>query len=334
MTTATIAVVIALLGATPVSPDKPPPAPVNEALVLVKGGTFEMGDVLEEGVRFATPVHEVTMADFYLGRHEVTVERFATFVKQTGHITTAERESAEATDKDDGYGGRLSSRGCWVLDADTGQAWGSEATWKDPQYPQSAKDPVTCVSWQDAAAYCNWLSTGEALAVAYDIVTCDLLDAEGRPTTDVTKVKGYRLPTEAEWEYAAREGGKKLRFGNGRDVARPDEMNFNAAMGEFDYAVKGTCRKCTTPVGSFKPNGLGLYDMSGNLWEWCSDLVGQYSEAPVTNPYQTKGLMGPRRAARGGPWVGGADLARVSARMGWVANDRCNNIGFRVARSK
>jgi formylglycine-generating enzyme required for sulfatase activity len=87
-------------------------------------------------------------------------------------------------------------------------------------------------------------------------------------------------------------------------------------------------------VGSFKPNALGLHDMSGNVWEWCSDLLGPYPEEAVTNPYQTEGLMGARRAARGGPWVGGADIARVSARIGWIADDRCNNIGFRLARTK
>ncbi|UCD74824.1 MAG: formylglycine-generating enzyme family protein [Phycisphaerales bacterium] len=333
MTTTTAAAAIALLGAIPVQAAESVPSPANDGMVLVEGGTFQMGDLFDEGVQFATPVHEVTLTDFYLARYEVTVEQFAAFVERTGHITAAEREAAE-TDKNDGYGGLLATCGCWVLDAEAGGSWVAEATWRNPQFPQTTKDPVTCVSWRDAAAYCNWLSTTVGLAVAYDLNSCDLLDADGKPTTDVSKVKGYRLPTEAEWEYAARERGKKVRFGNGRDLARPDEMNFNAAAGEFDYALKGTCRKGTVPVGSFKPSGLGLYDMSGNVWEWCSDFMGQYPEEPVTNPYQTEGLVGPRRAARGGPWVGGADLARVSARLGWVADDRCNNIGFRVARSK
>ena len=87
-------------------------------------------------------------------------------------------------------------------------------------------------------------------------------------------------------------------------------------------------------MGSFKPNSLGLHDMSGNVWEWCSDFVGRYPSEPQTNPYQTEGVMGPRRAARGGPWVGDASGARVSVRLGWTAKDRCNNIGFRLARTK
>ena len=74
--------------------------------------------------------------------------------------------------------------------------------------------------------------------------------------------------------------------------------------------------------------------MSGNLWEWCSDFLGQYTSDSQADPYQQKGMMGPRRAARDGPWAGDASYARACARMGWVADDRCNNIGFRIARSK
>jgi sulfatase modifying factor 1 len=321
-------------GAAPALATEPAPDSAMKDMVLIRGGTFRMGDVLEEGVRFATPVHDVTLADFHLACHEVTVEQFRTFVNEAEYITSAEKESPEKADEDDGYGGRLATRGSWVLDPEAGPSWGPDATWRNPQYEQGPKHPATCISWRDAAAYCNWLSGKAGLAVAYDLKTCDLLDADGEPTMDVTKVEGYRLPTEAEWEFAARERGRKVRFGNGKDVARPAEMNFNAAMGEFDFAEKGQCRNATLPVGSFKPNALGLHDMSGNVWEWCSDLLGPYSEEAVTNPYQTEGLMGARRAARGGPWVGGADIARVSARIGWIADDRCNNIGFRLARTK
>jgi formylglycine-generating enzyme required for sulfatase activity len=142
------------------------------------------------------------------------------------------------------------------------------------------------------------------------------------------------LPTEAEWEYAARERGRKVRFGNGQDIARASEMNIDATSGKFAYAEQGESRGKAIPVGSFPPNSLGLHDMSGNAWEWCSDFMGRYPKEPQTNPYQQEGVQGPRRAARGGPWVGDASFARVATRLGWVSDDRCNNIGFRVARSK
>ena len=305
-------------------------------MVLIEGGMFEMGDVFDEGVRFATPVHEVTVSSFYLNKYEVTVEEFAAFVKEMSYVTSAERESKDAEARaEDKYNAMLSSRGAHVMDpAADRMSWVAEANWKNPQFEQSLKDPVVCVSWTDAANYCNWLSTKEGLPVAYDAKTGKLLDAQGRPTADVTKARGYRLPTEAEWEYAARERGRKIRFGNGQDISRSSEMNFNAAEDQSAFAEKGEFRKKTTPVGSFRPNSLGLYDMSGNVWEWCSDFLGRYAKQSQTNPYQQKGMMGPRRAARDGPWAGDASWARASARIGWVADDRCNMIGFRIARSK
>ena len=310
--------------------------PETEDMAYIEGGTFQMGDVFDEGVRFATPVHEVTVSSLYLNKYEVTVEEFAAFVKDASYMTSAEKDSEDAVERPkDEYSALLASLGAHVMDPAADQmSWVVEANWRDPQFEQSPKDPVVCMSWRDAVSYCNWLSTKEGLPIAYDVKTGNVLDAQGQPTTDVTKVRGYRLPTEAEWEYAARERGKKIRFGNGQNIARSSEMNFNAAKGEFAFVEMGEFRKKTTPVGSFRPNGLGLYDMSGNVWEWCSDFMGRYPEQAQTDPYQQTGMMGPRRVARNGPWAGDASWARASARMGWVADDRCNMIGFRIARSK
>jgi len=342
-TAVTLAILVAAVGLSRVSAAEPGVESEMKDMRLIKGGTFQMGDVFGEGVRFATPVHQVTVSSFYLNKHEVTVEEFAAFVKDARYVTSAEQGDRRAAPSgkvpaprtQEEYDVRLASGGALILDPVAREtSWGLGASWKNPLYEQGPQDPVVCVSWMDAVNYCNWLSTKEGLPIAYDAKSGDLLDANGQPTTDVTKVRGYRLPTEAEWEYAARERGRKVRFGNGQDVARLAEMNFKASEAQFEYAEKGKVRVKTVPVGSYKPNSLGLYDMSGNVWEWCSDIVGRYPDKPQTNPYQQKGLMGPRRAARGGPWAGDASMARVSARMGWVANDRCNNIGFRIARSK
>lgn len=310
---------------------------------LIKGGTFQMGDVFDEGVRFATPVHKVTISSFYLNKFEVTVEEFSAFVDDCKYATSAEKPNkfeaptgeGQSSSVGEKYNRQLATCGAHLLGPPSNGSWGEDASWKNPDFEQSSKDPVTCVSWRDAVCYCNWLSKKEGLPAAYDVESGNLLDAKGNPTTDVTKAKGYRLPTEAEWEFAAREGGKKIRFGNGSNVARSSEMNINASGAPSPYSEKGEFRKKTVPVGSFKPNSLSLCDMSGNVWEWCSDFLCEYTSDPGTDPYQIEKLIfGPRHAARGGPWVGDADSARVAARFGWVAEDRCNNIGFRLAKSE
>ena len=345
MRTTTLTLVMLVLGASPTGVEAADESVKSKAddMAYVEGGTFQMGDIFDEQVRFATPVHEVTLSSFYLGKYEVTVEEFSAFVKHTGYVTSAERGANDTAQSGKvpmprtqaEYDARLAGGGAIILDPVVQEtSWGLTASWRDPLYQQSRRDPVVCVSWTDAVSYCNWLSTKEGLPVAYDVKTGDLLDAKGQSTTDVKEVRGYRLPTEAEWEYAARERGRKVRFGNGQDIARPAEMNFNAAEGEFKYAEKGKVRGKTVPVGSFEPNNLGLHDMGGNAMEWCSDFVGRYPDKPQTDPYQQKGLMGPRRAARGGAMCSNASFVRASTRMGWVADDRCNNIGFRVARSE
>jgi formylglycine-generating enzyme required for sulfatase activity len=146
----------------------------------------------------------------------------------------------------------------------------------------------------------------------------------------VRKVKGYRLPTEAEWEFAARERGKKVRFGNGKDYARPGEINYDASSAKYTYAEQGVKRDRSTPVGNFKPNALGLYDMSGNAWEWCTDVKADYSATKRINPY----VAGDEpRILRGGCMGADARGARVSSRACFGRADHCGNSGFRIART-
>jgi formylglycine-generating enzyme len=148
--------------------------------------------------------------------------------------------------------------------------------------------------------------------------------------------RNYRLPTEAEWEYAARGGGKSVLFGNGKNTLDPKEANF-CALADYkkSYSVAGEYREKTTPVGSFAPNALGLYDMSGNVYEWCSDRYDgsdYYNNSPATNPQGT--TSGSDRVFRGGSWGGVPRYCRVSDRYYSTPVDRDDNLGFRLTRTK
>jgi formylglycine-generating enzyme len=185
--------------------------------------------------------------------------------------------------------------------------------------------PVINVSWYDAVAYCNWLSEQDGFTEVYTI--------KGKTVTVDWNADGYRLPTEAEWEYAAREGGRKVRFGNGKDIADPEEINFNAHKNyQKSYSIDGKYRKQTVPVGSLNsPNALGLHDMSGNVYEWCWDWYGAYPSTPETDP---KGPdSGSYRVPRGGSWYSYPQNVRVAYRNDYAPGFRGNDIGFRLARN-
>ena len=143
--------------------------------------------------------------------------------------------------------------------------------------------------------------------------------------------KNYRLPTEAEWEYAAREGGKKVRFGNGKDIADPREINFDGRVkNKESYSRAGVYRVKTTKVGSFTPNSLGLYDMSGNVWEWCSDWYGKnyYDSSSRHNP---EGLgSGSYRVNRGGSWNFNPGSVRAADRSCNSPDFSDYSLGFRL----
>lgn len=143
----------------------------------------------------------------------------------------------------------------------------------------------------------------------------------------------YRLPTEAEWEYAARGGGKAVLFGNGKNTADPKEINFNgSAPYKTSYSLTGDYRQKTIPVGSLNsPNALGLHDMSGNVWEWCSDWYGTYPSESQTNP--TGPSSGSYRVVRGGSWGNSPKSCRVASRGSNAPGNRNSVTGFRLARA-
>jgi formylglycine-generating enzyme required for sulfatase activity len=289
-----------------------------------------MGDVWSDGnlAMGETPVHQVTVGDYLLARHEATVGEFRRFVTATGYKTLAETD------------GDLRSNPPIEREGRT-----FRPSWKEHWFEQGDDHPVVMIAWEDAVRYCNWLSREHGFPPAYDEKTGRLLNRKGSPTNGVREVVGFRLPTEAEWEFAARERGRKVRFGNGQDVARAEEMNFDAAGtgpaipslrlppdNGNPYNEAGPTRGTTTPVGMFRPNALGLYDMSGNAWEWCADMGGSdYTAEKQVNPCAQSGTG---HVLRGGTYQTDAKACRASARIDWGAGSKCSASGFRVARTK
>ncbi len=147
-----------------------------------------------------------------------------------------------------------------------------------------------------------------------------------------TAYEKYAIVFLAPWvDAAVPTFGRTTRGTNGEDFARPSQINFDASADKYIYAEKGINRKKSTKVGSFKPNALGLFDMSGNAWEWCTDVLSNYPATRRINPY----VPGDEpRILRGGSMGGDARSARVFSRFCFGRADHCGNSGFRVARSQ
>ncbi|MDX2247207.1 MAG: SUMF1/EgtB/PvdO family nonheme iron enzyme [Bacteroidia bacterium] len=264
---------------TPVSPKVNFPLP---EMILIKGGTFEMGS--DNGKDREKPIHKVTVSDFWLGKTAVTVSTFSAFITATGYKTDAEKED----------GSYIWTGSDWKKKA--GVNWRCDALGKI-RAENEWNHPVIHVSWNDAKAYCDWLSkeTGQQ----------------------------WRLPTEAEWEYAAGGGSEQRTIYAG--------TNNESELGEYAWYTKTTNDKGTRPVGQKKTNRLGLYDMSGNVWEWCNDWYEDYSSSDISDPQGSE--KGTSRVLRGGSWYDGAEYCRVSNRNGSTPDLRVSSLGFRPART-
>jgi len=272
-------------------------------MVVIAAGRFLMGAPDNEPERSTDegPRHGVAVQrPFALGRCEVRVGEFQVFVDDTGYRTEAERPA--------GQGG--AARGCWSWNVAKGTVeQDPEFTWRHPGFAQGADDPVVCVTWNDARAYSAWLSlrTGES----------------------------YRLPSEAEWEYAAR-AGTETPFWTGACI-HTDQANYN---GKVDYngcgAKTGLYRARTVPVGTLPANPWGLYEVAGNVWEWVADCWhGNYQGAPVDGSAWGEAGGGDcaRRVGRGGGWFYGPGGLRSAFRYGYAAGVASVYLGFRLART-
>ena len=184
--------------------------------------------------------------------------------------------------------------------------------------------PVENVTWFDAVDYCNALSRKEGLTAAYVVSG----SGDSRTVTPNWGANGYRLPTEAEWEYACR-AGTTTPFSTGNNVTT-NQANYNG-NNPYNNNAKGTYRERTTPVGSFAANPWGLYDMHGNVLEWCWDWYENYTDSQQTDP---KGpSTGSNRVMRGGSWYSSAQNVRSARRSDNTPLDRLTILGFRLVRS-
>jgi formylglycine-generating enzyme required for sulfatase activity len=276
-------------------------ASVPAGMMLIPAGTFQMGDSFGEGEANELPVHTVTVSAYYMDKFEVT-------------------------------------KGLW----DSVVAW-SAAHGYGYDYPASGKatnHPINTLDWYDMAKWCNARSEREGRVPAYytDAGLTQIYRA-GQAAPFVNWNAGYRLPTEAEWERAARGGAAGHRFPwTSTDLITHSNANYYSDPSfafdvsptrGFNPAFADGTSPYTSPVGSFAPNAYGLYDMAGNVWEWCWDWAADYPSAAQTNPRGP--ATGDSRVGRGGNWNYYASHLRNSYRFGNSPNYSASNIGFRCA---
>lgn len=313
------------------SPSRPP-GPAPEGMVWIPGGEFMMGTEDPCGRPEEMPAHRVRVDGFWMDRTDVTNAEFQLFVRATGYVTTAERRPVleeimrqlppgTPPPKPDvlvpGSLVFMPPPGPVPLgDVSAWWKWTPGADWRHPEGPGSStlgreNHPVVQVSWEDATAFARWARK--------------------------------RLPTEAEWEFAARGGLGCCTYSWGNDARPAGRTMANTWQGRFPYdntLQDGYLR--TSPVASFPPNGYGLYDMAGNVWQWCSDVYDpalyrrQAGQGVLLNP-QTSSAPGPeQRAQRGGSFLCSDDYCsryRPGARQGCSPDTGMSHLGFRCVRS-
>lgn len=294
----------------------------NDGMVFIKGGTFEMGGDNAQARADEFPKHKVEVHSFWMDKTEVTNAEFEKFVAATHYITTAEKDF----DYKDEYGKTIHQKaGALVFqklkvgtpaNPNTWWKFVEGANWKHPQGPNSSiekKDnyPVVQVSWADAAAYCKWA--------------------------------GKRLPTEAEWEYAARGGLKNTIYSWGNEPVFQGKQKCNSWNGNFPIENSLTDGyERLAPAMAYMPNKYGLYDMAGNVWEWCNDWYNEnyYAYCKENNNFKEPENKNPdtdsEKVVRGGSFLC-SDLYcsgfRVSARMKSSPETGLEHTGFRCVKN-
>lgn len=308
------------------------PMPPPEGMVWVPGGWFWMG--AEDPTHdMASPQHKVYVDGFYMDRHEITNAEFEKFTKATGYVTVAERkptledfppgslpkeaEEAIKAGKQPAFSLVFTPPNRPVRDFNDHTQWWravEDAHWRQPEGPGSSIEkrmdhPVVHICWKDAVAYAKWA--------------------------------GKRLPTEAEWEFAARGGKDRCKYVWGDRLKPSSKWLANIWQGRFPHQNTAEDGFITSaPVESYPPNGYGLYDMAGNVWEWCGDWYQSkyYSHSPEKNPEGP--LVGfdplepgmPKRVQRGGSFLchdSYCERYLTYARGKGEVTSAANHIGFR-----
>jgi formylglycine-generating enzyme len=296
----------------------------TNGMVWIPGGTFTMGAT--NGQKDEVPLHDVEVSGFWMDKYEVTNRRYEEFTKATGFETLSEKqpraEDFPGVPPDKlipgsivfaapGFDVPLNNHYVW---------WKYEnyASWRRPEGKTSSiadrqDHPVVHVSWHDATAYCKWT--------------------------------GKRLPTEAEWEYAARGGSQNLTYTWGNEKQPDGKWLCNTFQGDFpNNNTMADGFNSTAPVGKFPPNAFGLHDMAGNVWEWCQDwyMPNYYSKSPKKNPQGPEESYDPnepgvmKKVNRGGSYLcNDAYCAgyRPSMRMKTSTDTGLSHTGFRCVRS-
>jgi sulfatase modifying factor 1 len=280
----------------------------SKGQVTIPAGSFMMGDAFGEGYPAdgEGPLHRVSLPAFMMDATAVTNAAFRSFVRATGHVTEAERFGVSAV-----FHLTLRANPADVVNRVEDAPWWLAvrgADWRHPFGPLSdindkPQHPVVHISYHDAQAYCRWA--------------------------------GKRLPTEAEWEYAARGGLDRKRFAWGDELLRRGRWMCNIWQGTFPtHNTLEDGHLATAPVKSYRPNGYGLWNMAGNVWEWCADRFSPdyYGQSPARDPRGP--AEGERRVLRGGSFLchdSYCNRYRVAARSSNTPDSSASNIGFRCA---